>query len=92
MKFSRFFLFALPLIFPSPSQAQNPSHITNPDTGTFPVTDTYSHPKKQGEDQQLEMQREEEKLDSFGNDKFNENVEPDSLKVDEEKKDKSAAP
>ena len=97
MKFLRFFLFALPFIIPSPSYAQNSNDITNPDTGTFPINEKYGHPQKAGEDQQLEMQREEENLDrprknqqlemqreeedldSFGNDKYNENVDPESL-------------
>ena len=97
MKFLRFFLFALPLMIPSASQAQTPTDITNPDTGTFPINEQYGHPQKAGEDQQLEMQREEENLDrprknqqlemqreeedldSFGNDKYNENVDPDSM-------------
>lgn len=89
MKFLRYFIFALPLIFPTPSQAQA---LDSPDTGTFPVKDdAYSKEKKQNQEEkqlimQKEEEREEEKLDSFGNDIYNENVDPADYKVDEPKK------
>lgn len=40
--------------------------------------------EEQETEEQLEMEKEESSADSFGNDLYNENVDPDSLKVDEE--------
>jgi len=81
MKFLKFSCLVFPLFFSLSALAQNndKDNITNPGTGTFPIDGKYSHPEKLGNDKQLEMQREEENLDSFGEDKYNENIDPDDL-------------
>jgi hypothetical protein len=83
MKIIKIFLLALPLFLVSSAFAIGdytfPQDITT-DTGTFPLRDEEGKPK------QLEMQKEEAteeeyKMDSFGEEKFNENVDSDKVDV-----------
>ena len=37
-------------------------------------------------------QKEEEEVDSFGEDEYNQNVDPDSFKIDEENRDETETP
>ncbi len=58
-------------------------------TGTFSLEEEAKAAKESKEDPQLEMQKEEqqeedENLDSFGQDKFNENVDPEMYEIDKE--------
>lgn len=84
MKFFKFFILALPILLMSSAFAVNtyqaPKDDINTNTGTFPVND--DDEVKTPSDKQLEMQKEEApetQVDSFGQDEFNENVDPDTL-------------
>lgn len=90
MKILKLSLFVFPLLISNPIMAQDDidEDITNPGTGTFPLSENYSHPQQnmQEDTEQLEMEREEAELDGFGEDTYNENVDPDVYKVDEDLK------
>lgn len=87
MNFIKLSLFVFPLLISSPTMAADDidDDITNPGTGTFPLSDSYSRPKQKMQDtKQLEMEKEEADLDGFGEDTYNENVDPDEYKIDED--------
>lgn len=79
-------LFKIPLLilamfFITLAQATNVDTTQN-NTGTFPIEKDYSASDIQ-EEEQLKMQRQEEEeeveRDSFGEDEYNKNVDPDLL-------------
>lgn len=88
MKLFRLTLFVFSLIlsqFALAAQNDIDDDITNPGTGTFPLSDSYAQPKQKMEvDKQLEMEREEEELDGFGDDKYNENVKTDIYRPEDD--------
>ncbi len=89
MNFFRLTFFVFPLLFSQPLlAAQNDidEDITNPGTGTFPLSDNYAQPKQKMEvDKQLEMERpQEEEYDGFGEEKYNNNVNPDIYNPEED--------
>ena len=93
MKFLKLSLFVFPLLISNPLMAADDidEDITNPGTGTFPLndklSDKYSQPaQKMDSNEQLEMEKEEAELDGFGEDTYNENVDPDVYQVDEDVK------
>lgn len=75
------FSFALLSFIASAQTKYSPDDI-NTQTGTFPVIEEKVQP---ADEQPLRMQSEQEQreeeleLDSFGEDEFNQNVDPDSL-------------
>ncbi len=76
MKFLKLSLFVFPLFLFTQTYAENVD-TSQLNTGTFRVEDEYSASELQEEDQ-LKMQRQEEvERDSFGNDEYNQNVDPD---------------
>ena len=81
MKFLRLALLALPFLMINAfavNEYKAPTDDINTNTGTFPVDDVEL---KDAQEEQLKMQKEEvdPEKDSFGQDKFNENVDPDKL-------------
>lgn len=81
MKFLRILAFAMPFLLEYAIAVPDYTDDVNTQTGTFSVEDYKERPK------QLEMQKEEaQEIDSFGNDEYNENVDPDVYEVDEKLK------
>ena len=82
MKFLRLFILTLPFLMLTSafavSEYKAPNDDINTQTGTFSVPDEEVKPIQE---EQLKMQKEEAEteVDSFGQDKFNENVDPDKL-------------
>jgi hypothetical protein len=66
-------LLTLPLILFSIAQAQDP------DTSTFPVDEEKSIIQEKDE-----IQQEEERLDSFGEDTYNQNFDPGTYEIEKE--------
>ena len=83
MKFLRLLLLTVPFLMLNSAYAVSeykfPNDDINTQTGTFPVTE--EEVQMQDDVKPLEMQKEEAEteVDSFGQDKFNENVDPDKL-------------
>lgn len=89
MKYLKLSLLALPFwIMPTAfSQALDvPPDFDEAGDTTFPLKDKFAKPQNlRSHDKQLDIQREEEEdVDSFGEDKFNQNVDPDVYKTDEQ--------
>lgn len=80
MKILRLLALFIPFLLPS-AYADD----MTPDTGTFRMDDNYEKPqKKLNSARQLEMQKEEAvEYDSFGEDEYNNNVDPDAYELDE---------
>lgn len=79
MKIIKLSFFVFPLLISSLLMAtanQQDEDITNPGTGTFSVEEDSQQEMQATE--QLEMEKEEAELDSFGEDTYNRNVDPDS--------------
>jgi uncharacterized protein YxeA len=82
MKIIKIVLLSLPLLLISSAFAIGdytfPQDVST-DTGTFPVKDDDDNKTKQLEMQKEEAIEEESNIDSFGQDKFNQNVDPDKV-------------
>jgi hypothetical protein len=76
MRIMKLTLLSIPLLLFSNARAQDP------DTTTFLIKEYQT--EEQREEMQIEEQREEERLDSFGDDTYNQNVDPKSLEVAED--------
>lgn len=91
MIFFRLLLLSIPLMFVSNFvHAQSAPDIIDPGTGTFPMEgrmEEEDRDREEMEEEQLEMEKEEVELDSFGEDKYNSNVDPDVYKGDIKKSD-----
>jgi len=73
MKFLRFSLFALPLLFAPFALSQERNELSNPNYLVQP-----------NEEDKIQMQQEEEEYDAFGENEYNENVDPDVYEIDKE--------
>ncbi|MBA2404337.1 MAG: hypothetical protein H0V66_06165 [Bdellovibrionales bacterium] len=75
MKYLKFLLLTISVLLFNVQAQESP--LNAPDSGTFPVYE------EQDKEKEMEIQEEEAEVDSFGEDEYNQNVDPDELKTNE---------
>ncbi len=85
MKPLRLFFIMLPFLLLTQARAQalDDTSLQDSGSGTFESRGSLTSERSRDLEQQ-QMQQEEEEVDSFGDEEFNQNVDPDAYHIDDE--------